>query len=67
MSSASSQIQAFISSCSPVQDRVALVFTTYKFDSLVRVIHIYETVWTPLIDEKLEVHHVGRLDSCGAC
>ena len=32
----------------------------YEFDSVVRGLHAYKTVWTPLIDETLQVHHVGR-------
>ena len=32
----------------------------YKFNSAVRVHHVYETVWTPLIDKMLQMHDTGR-------
>ena len=32
----------------------------YKFDSMVRALYVYKTVWTPFIDEILQVHHAGR-------
>ena len=36
----------------PVQDGMAGTNTgVYEFDSVVRGLHIYKTVWTPLIDE----------------
>ena len=61
MSPASIQTQVFISYCLPVQDRMAGANTGVdKFDSMVRALHVYKTVWTPLIDETLRVHHVGR-------
>ena len=55
MSLASNQIQAFISYCSPVQDRIVGANTgVYKSDSVVRALHVYKTLWTsPLIDEML--------------
>ena len=32
----------------------------YKLASVVRGLHIYKTIWTPPIDEMLQVHHAGR-------
>ena len=41
-----------------VEARMAGANTSvYKFDSVVKGLHVYKTVWTPLIDETLEVHH----------
>ena len=34
----------------------------YKFDIVVRGLHVYKTVWTLLIDETLQVYHMG--DTC---
>ena len=54
MSPTSIQIQVFISYCSPVRDRMAGANTgAYEFDSVVRGLHVYKTVWTPLTDETL--------------
>ena len=30
----------------------------YKFDIIVRALHVYKIVRIPLIDETLQVHHV---------
>ena len=61
MSSAPIQARGFISYCSPVQDRMTDTNTgVYEFDNGIRSPHVYKTVWTPLIDEMLQVHNVGR-------
>ena len=32
----------------------------YKFDSMLRGLHVYRILWTSLIDETLQVHYAGR-------
>ena len=66
MSPASIQTQVFTSYCLPVQDRMAGANTgantgVDKFDSMVRALHVYKTVRTPLIDETLLSASCGKI------
>lgn len=31
-----------------------------EFDSVVIALDVYKTIWTPLVDETLQLRHVGR-------
>ena len=43
------------------QGRMAGASTSvYEFNSVVRIHHVYKTVWIPLIDEMLQVHGMRR-------
>ena len=54
MSLVSIQAPAFISYCSPVQDRKARTSTrVYEFDSVDIDQRVYKCVWTPLTDKSI--------------
>ena len=54
MSLASIQTLAFVSYCSPVQDRMAHASTgVYEFCCIVIGQHVYKRVWIPLIDNNI--------------
>ena len=38
----------------------------YEFNSVVKGRHIHKTAWTPLVDETLQVHGVGRYQQMNA-
>ena len=60
MSLVSIQTWVFISFCSPVMPRMAGTSTgVYEFHSMIRGHDVYKTIWTPVIDETLQVMQEG--------
>ena len=58
MSLAFIQTLAFISYCSPIQDRIASAsISVYEFDSMARGQHIYKCVWIPPNDKHISVSY----------